>query len=131
MVTKKQLLQAIINYKTSNSVWAKAVKNDALDLIMSNVNNDDDLCNEALLKKALLNGADNWTHYSYSGCALCYDCDIAKHYCTKSELKKTDNGRKAPNSRETWLDVQARALFQADLPINHCFVILQKGEKSC
>ncbi len=31
----------------------------------------------------------------------------------RTELKRTDNGMNAPNSRETWLDVQARALHQA------------------
>jgi hypothetical protein len=28
-------------------------------------------------------------------------------------LKKTRNGEKKPNGNEEWLDVQARALFQA------------------
>ena len=33
--------------------------------------------------------------------------------CTPSELKRTDGGMNNPNSRETWLDVQSRALYQA------------------
>ena len=28
------------------------------------------------LEKALLNGADNWKHYSFSGCSLCYNSQI-------------------------------------------------------
>lgn len=31
----------------------------------------------------------------------------------RAELKRTDGGMNNPNSRETWLDVQARALYQA------------------
>lgn len=62
---------------------------------------------------ALLDGARNWSEFSYGGCALCCDGDIAKRLCNKTELKKTCNGSKAPNSRENWLDVQARALYQA------------------
>lgn len=60
-----------------------------------------------------LNGAEDWGQYSQGGCALIYDGDIAARLCTKSELKKTNNGEKQPNSRESWLNVQARALYQA------------------
>lgn len=48
--------------------------------------------------------------------------DIAEHYCTKSELKKTHNGERKPNSRESWLDVQARAFWQAALLIKQNLV---------
>lgn len=65
------------------------------------------------LDSIMLNGATNWSEYSWGGCSLIYDTDIAQQLCTPSELKKTDNGRKKPNHHEQWLDVQARALFQA------------------
>ena len=65
------------------------------------------------LKKELLNGAANWREYSYGGCSLIYDADIAERLCAPSEYAKTRDGQRAPNSRETWLDVQARALGQA------------------
>ena len=65
------------------------------------------------LDSIMLNGAADWKEYSWGGCSLIYDTDIAKQLCTPSELKKTDNGRKKPNNQEQWLDVQARALFQA------------------
>ena len=61
----------------------------------------------------MLNGADNWRQYSEGGCALCYDGQIAERLCAPWELRKTDNGRKDPNPRESWIDVQSRALFQA------------------
>lgn len=61
----------------------------------------------------MLNGAQNWNEYSWGGSALIYDGDIAERLCTPSELKKTRNGERRPNSREEWLDTQARALYQA------------------
>ena len=61
----------------------------------------------------MLNGAVDWSQYSWGGSSLIYDGDIAERLCTPSELKKTRNGDRRPNSREEWLDVQARALYQA------------------
>jgi hypothetical protein len=61
----------------------------------------------------LLNGAKDWKQYSEGGCALIYDKQIALTLCNPTELKITDNGQKQPNKQETWLQVQARALFQA------------------
>jgi hypothetical protein len=61
----------------------------------------------------MLNGAQNWNEYTWGGSALIYNGDIAERLCTPSELKKTRNGERRPNSREEWLDVQARALYQA------------------
>lgn len=61
----------------------------------------------------MLNGAQDWAAYSWGGSALIYNSDIAERLCCPSELKKTRNGERRPNSREEWLDVQARALYQA------------------
>ena len=61
----------------------------------------------------MLNGAQDWNQYSWGGSSLIYDADIAERLCTPSELKKTRNGERRPNSHEEWLDTQARALFQA------------------
>lgn len=61
----------------------------------------------------ILNGAQDWNAYSWGGSSLIYNGDIAERLCTPSELKKTRNGERRPNSREEWLDTQARALFQA------------------
>lgn len=65
------------------------------------------------LWRQLLNGADSWLDYSHAGLALINDTDIAKMLSTPSKLKRTHNGEKQPNRRETWLDIQARALRQA------------------
>ena len=73
----------------------------------------DDLATWATAEAVALNGARGWSEYSWGGSALVYDGDIAAALCTPSELKKTRNGDRRPNSREEWLDVQARALRQA------------------
>lgn len=65
------------------------------------------------VREWLLNGARNWSEYSWGGSALIYDSDIAARLCCPSELKRTSHGERRPNSREEWLDVQARALHQA------------------
>ena len=54
---------------------------------------------------------------SWGGSHLCYDSDIARHYCTPSELRRTRDGARRPNAREEWLDVQARAIYQALIKI--------------
>ena len=61
----------------------------------------------------MLNGADDWNRYSWGGSSLIYNGDIAERLCCPSELKRTRNGERRPNSREEWLDTQARALYQA------------------
>lgn len=67
----------------------------------------------ATVKKYALNGASDWSAYSWGGSSLIYDSDIAKTLCNPTELKQTRNGERRPNKNEEWLDVQARALFQA------------------
>lgn len=61
----------------------------------------------------MMNGAQSWNDYSWGSSSLIYNRDIAERLCCPSELKKTRNGERKPNSREEWLDTQARALYQA------------------
>lgn len=64
----------------------------------------------------LLNGASSWGEYSWGGSALIYDADIAERLATPSEIKRRtlrDGLSSWANSNEQWLDVQARALYQA------------------
>lgn len=67
----------------------------------------------AQFREWLLNGARDWSEYSYGGSSLVYNGDIAERLCTPSELRKTRYGARNPNLAETWLDAQARALYQA------------------
>ena len=69
----------------------------------------------------MLNGAQSWEQYSWGGSSLIYDGDIAERLCTPSELKKTRNGERRPNSRKEWLDTQARALFQACRRVSYLY----------
>lgn len=71
----------------------------------------------ANLRETLLNGAKDWGQYSYGGCSLICDADIAERLCTPSELKRKRGGELQPSMRETWLDYQTRALWQAEAMI--------------
>lgn len=106
-----------INAKRCRSAWDKGVRLYALELIDSIEEaaecEGEQPANERELKCLALNGAADWQQYSEGGCSLIYNKQIAERLCTASELKKTDNGRKDPNARESWIDCQARALFQA------------------
>ena len=95
-----------IESKKARSAWDKGVKNYAIDLVA-------DLKGREVTKENLLNGARDWSEFSYGGSSLIYDGDICEALCSPSEVKRTDTGRLRPNSNETWLDVQARALSQA------------------
>ena len=119
MTNIEKLYQSIENEKQRSS-WSKGVIEYALELVeqlseqISDGHFDEfDLSDSEKVWAALLNGAANWSQYSWGGCSLIYDGDIAERLCCPSELKKTRNGERRPNSQEEWLDVQARALFQA------------------
>lgn len=113
MKTINEIIEAI-NNENARSAWNKGVKEYAV-MIIENFNAEDfkDVSTREELKKILLNGADNWYQYSYGGCALIDDTDIAETICTPSELKRKKGGELQPNRYETWLDVQTRALKQA------------------
>ena len=81
----------------------------------------DNLNTPADFSRALLNGASDWSAYSYGGSSLIYNGDIAARLCCPSELKKTREGERRPNSREEWLDVQARALAQAARVVRNAY----------
>lgn len=111
----------------ARGAWARAVAEDARELA-ENIETEE---TPKDIEKALLNGAENWRAYSYGGCALIYDAQIARHYCNKSELlnvtsRKDGSIRQKANASEKWLDVQARALFQACELIKE---IIRKEEK--
>ncbi len=109
-----------LNTRKDRSAWDKGVTAYALELldkleeaISGGYFDPDNLASFKLVEQALLNGASDWSQYSYGGSALIYNGDIAERLCSPSELKKTRNGERRPNSREEWLDTQARALYQA------------------
>lgn len=89
------------------SAWNRGVMRYALELI-----NTVEI-GEEITEKRLLNGAKDWKEYSEGGCALIDDELICRRLCSPSEIKKTHNGERRPNKQENWIDVQARALYQA------------------
>ena len=103
--------------RKDRSAWDKGVTVYALEMLDDVAENIDYDGKEpetrSELKEMALNGATDWSQYSWGGSSLIYDCDIAERLCTPSELKKTRGGERRPNSREEWLDTQARALYQA------------------
>jgi hypothetical protein len=104
MKTKNDIQKAI-EATRPRGAWGRAVKAYALELL--------DSLDSEYRAGALLNGAENWRAYSYGGCALIYNSEIAGRVCSPSELKRKRGGELAPNAGESWLDCQARALSQA------------------
>ena len=128
-----EFMKAQINAKRCRSAWDKGVRLYALELI-ENVETMADLIGEGPanireLDRWMLNGADGWQQYSEGGCTLVYNHDIAERLCTASELKKTRNGMRDPNPRETWIDCQARALWQAAERVRGAFLAAQQITK--
>lgn len=104
-MNKINIINAIQAQK-ARSAWARGVKQIALDML-------DGIDGEMTSAKDALNGADTPAQWAFGACGLFYDEDIAALLCTPSELRRTKGGKRPPNSRESWLDVYARAAFQA------------------
>lgn len=108
---------AALEARKDRSAWNKGVTAYAIDLLDQYQERAEFEGREAASRKELeewlLNGASTWGEYSWGGSALIYNGDVAKRLCNPSELKRTHNGERRPNSREEWLDTQARALAQA------------------
>lgn len=115
-------VRAELNKRADRSAWDKGVTAYARDLLY-NVEGAEragrPLKTVRDWRAAMLNGASDWREYSYGGCAFIYNRDIAERLCTPSELKRKRNGELNPNSRDSWLDVQARALYWASARITY------------
>ena len=111
----KELINKLENQKP-RSKWNKGILNYGI-MLLENLQDEHKKINDDIsfkdLESLLLNGAESWRKYSYGGCALVYDEDIAQMLATPSELKRTCNGKKKPNPKEEWLETQERALYQA------------------
>lgn len=69
------------------------------------------------LQSILLNGADNWTQYSYGGSALVYNDDIERHYLVKDEYGILNGSQ--------LLEMQADCLYEAYKIIRICVLKLK------
>lgn len=121
----------------ARSYWSRAVQSDAIDMIDRMLSDCDNVVNgvfSGTLSEFLASCVNHVgiitdkiesvyscvpyiKESSRGGNWLIYNDDIAEHYCTPSELKKVTHKdgtiRDHANSREDWLDVQARAHYQA------------------
>lgn len=102
------------NEKPERSAWGRGVQAYAEKIAFTLADQVHEVePTKAAIEHIALNGARDWSQYSWGGCSLVCDEDIAKLLCPPSTLKRKRNGALPPNSCEEWLDVQARALTQA------------------
>lgn len=116
--------KVIESLPAERSAWRRGVRQYAMDLI-EDLPDFQDL-NPENSRGVLLNGAVSWKEWAYGGCGLVYDCAIAERLCTPSELRKKRGGELEPSLRESWLDVEARAVGQAAAAIK---VIVSVGQR--
>ena len=116
-INTHELFLAVLNdcnEKPERSAWKRGVQTYAVEIAETLADQAHEVePTRAAIESIALNGARDWSQYSWGGCSLIYDEDIAKLLCPPSTLKRKRNGALPPNSSEEWLDVQARALTQA------------------
>ena len=109
-----------LEQRKDRSAWGRGENEYAMDMLQQLTDyykggyiSGETLENCTACQTVALNGARNWSAYSWGGSALVYDGDFAAALCTPSVLKRTRNVERRPNSQEECPDVQARALHQA------------------
>lgn len=123
---KNKVLYNKIEQTKAISALSKGIKAYALELVES-AEVELTLYNS---KDELLNGASDWSEYSWGGNALIYDGDIVERLCTPSKIKRFKNGKlNKPNAHEEWLDIQATALCQAYLLIRSKLKSMLSGKE--
>tara|TARA_R110002020_G_C16069664_1_gene756124 strand:- start:15 stop:353 length:339 start_codon:yes stop_codon:yes gene_type:complete len=103
---KTEEIRIKLNEENPRSNWGKAVityANELLDHLEDQIKFHGPSLE--INEKTLLNGAENWKHYSEAGNSLIYYGDISERVCTPSELKRC--------KEENLMEIQGRALFQA------------------
>ena len=113
-----ETIRKAIDARKERSAWSKGVQAYALEMLerfdeWREWNEANGESAPELDEVTALNGAHDWSAWAFGGCGLVYDAYIAERLCTAGELKRTRGGERMPNARESWLDVEARAAFQA------------------
>lgn len=114
-MTKQDLIKKIEQWHP-RSTWDKGVKDLMFMIVEHECRNFLDDFKAITKIDELKSLAKEW---SYNGELLIYDQQIAEQFCTPSELKRTKGGRLPPNSKMLWIDIQARACFQAFLKLRN------------
>lgn len=130
MVTVAEIREAIRERK-ARSAWDKGLKEYAEELLDDvkegrKLGENDEL--GKLTEKELLNGATDWQEFSEGGGSLIYDEDICARLYPPSVRKNRKNGELPPNGRENWIDVQARALWQASRRLRRLIAAYERKE---
>ena len=117
LLNYNNIIQTLEEWKKHTSTKLdKAILDDAIALLDNLKYTSYQINTLKDVRKALLNGARDWNQYSYGGCALVYNYDIAKHYL--SEDKQQDFKFKRGPEKGCWngiklLDFQATCLREA------------------
>ena len=126
----KELVENAVKLRNPVSQWEKGVLS-MVDIILYTCDDDFVITSVTNLKKHCLNGADNWSQYSYGGNALIYNCDIVECFYTKSQRKRFyfDDGRcRDTDLFNNLLEVQTRALCRAWYIISDLYLSLNEKE---
>ena len=115
---RSDLLTRLQNYK-ARSAWDDGVNGYAIEIVENyapeEITSVDDVLNYRREPNEKLYSVARMQ--SEGGCFEIYNEDIALRLCSPSEIKRCTHRdgsfRDMANSRESWLDVQARAVFQA------------------
>lgn len=140
-ITEQDVKSAVefLNRKNPRSCWQKGVYDFAYslmgDLLTAISEEKECFIRYSALHETLTNGCkaphaayqlsnhpakyDDWVKYSYGGMGFIYDDQIVEMLATPSEQKKIFNSRRYKeegkvNKDETALQMQARALYQAE-----------------
>lgn len=127
-----QTIKASIHADIDHLKLRKSAWNNGLKQYMHDFIDYDDILFEKLVKsksfynfkQILLNGANNWTHHSWSGCSLCYNYDILERLFPANIIKRYQNCSMV-NGMEL-LDIQAKALNQACKKLYNIMFIYSK-----
>lgn len=96
------------------SQWTKA-KETLKEMILSDIANyEGEIKDYETLKKAALNGAENFKQASEGGNYLIYNYELAELFCTPKQLERLEARKQFPQGigGQSWLDIQTRALIQ-------------------
>lgn len=109
--------------KKARGTYQKAIYQYAFELVDNIADNYittadelEHLENITNLKERALNGASDWSQYSWGGCSLCYNYDILRRLFCPSIVKKYKNADTVRGRH--LLDYQASALSKAFSKIN-------------
>ena len=118
-----EILSAVKAMPCGRPAWDKGVKELAIFIAENMVGweyTDIEVNSTKELEKVYLNGAANWYEYTRGGCLLIYNDEIAECLCSPAEYRRLEaKNFPDPNPRETWMDVQCRAAWQAWQMIAH------------